>query len=251
MDFSTLLISTHSIFWRFFGCGAGEPGHPQKKFDKFSKCSRKRKRFDMRQRNLVNSSAILFSSLMIFLGFFRREVRERERPKFSKKSMGSQRGDTSRVPLIINYKFLHWILQLIGAWMWHGSPKFHFPNRGDVLYSPKIYPILRRNGLNRTFENSCAQNEKTRNVASLLIYSGVYSPSHPSKRRSECLPPIYGDFLKTAIFSTRAVYISDEKICPAGNFLEKTFHSHNFRVSPGVVGGGENPFPTHDFFFNF
>ena len=35
---------------------------------------------------------------------------------------------------------------------------------------PKNYPFFPRNGLNHTFENSCAQKEKNRKNASLLIY---------------------------------------------------------------------------------
>ena len=58
-----------------------------------------------------------------------------------------------------------------------------------------------------------------------------------------------------AIFSTFFVYISAEKgLSPASNFLEKTFHNHNFWENAGGHGRWRNPiFPTWFFsiFFSF
>jgi hypothetical protein len=61
---------------------------------------------------------------------------------------------------------------------------------------PKNYPIFPRNGLNHTFENSCAQKEKNRKNASLLIYSGPYSLSHSSKRGVSMSYPDLWEFCK-------------------------------------------------------
>ena len=136
------LKSTPSIFSRFFWPGTGEPGHPQKFFDKFSECFRKRKRFDIRRQNLVSSRTIPIPSPVIFSAIFWREVRERERLKFSKKSTGGKRGETSRVPLITNYKFLYGMSEGIGTKMQWQRINFSFSNRWALLPSQSFTPFF-------------------------------------------------------------------------------------------------------------
>ena len=79
---------------------------------------------------------------MIFFGFFGPEVREREPLKFSKKLTGGKRGETSRVPLITNYKFLHGMHEGMGTRMQWQIPNFSFSNRWALLPSQNFTPFF-------------------------------------------------------------------------------------------------------------
>ena len=98
VDLITPLISTPFIFWRFLGQGAGESGGLQIFFDTFVECLRKQKRFVIWQRNLIGLSISTVLFFRIFFRFFRWKIRERERHKFSKKSMGEKRGENFQGP---------------------------------------------------------------------------------------------------------------------------------------------------------
>ena len=117
---------------------------------------------------------------------------------------------------------------------------------------PKTYPIFQRNGSNNTFKNSCPKIERIRIAISLVTCRVLYPLSHTSKRGFSLFTPDLWEFCKKGDFSTGVVFISVEKSKSSRKIFEKKlFKAIISGKVQGVVGGGENLFSTHVFFYFF
>ena len=94
-----------------------------------------------------------------------------------------------------------------------------------------------------------AQNKSTRKTADLLTGSGPYPLSHSTKRGVSKFTSDLSEFSKNGdLLDTRRFYFSWKRSVQR-EILEKKFFTAIISENvQGVMGGGENPFPTHDFF---
>ena len=119
-----------------------------------------------------------------------------------------------------------------------------------MLHSPKITPFFEETASTTLLK---IHSPKTRGPRKPLFtwYTADYTLYHIRANAGfQYLPPIYGNFVETAIFSTRDVFISDEKgLSPAAISEKKLFTAIISGKLQGVLGGGENTFFPHDFFF--
>ena len=120
-----------------------------------------------------------------------------------------------------------------------------------MLLSPKIIPFFEETARTTLLKIHALE---TKAPGRPLVSWHTADPTlyHIRQNRgSQVLPPIYRNFAEAAFFSTRVVFITEKRSVQQAILERKPLIAIIPGNVQGVVGGGENPFPTHDFFILF